>query len=109
MLELLPGASASADPGGPFAEPVRVPLDGTLDLHAFAPGDVGDLVPEFVGACAEAGILELRIVHGKGIGALRERVHAILGRDPRVESFRLAGEDGGGWGATVVMLKPTDQ
>jgi arsenate reductase (glutaredoxin) len=103
LLELLPGAPVGGDV--PFAEPVPIPLDGTLDLHAFAPADVGDLVPEFIGACAEAGQLELRIVHGKGIGALRERVHAILGRDPRVASYRLAGEDGGGWGATVVVLK----
>jgi arsenate reductase (glutaredoxin) len=105
LLELLPGTPD--DGSGPFAEPIRVPLDGTLDLHAFAPADVGDLVPEFIGACAEAGQLELRIVHGKGIGALREQVHAILGRDPRVASFRLAGEDGGGWGATVVQLRGT--
>ena len=95
-----PGADA-----GPFPDPVPLPLDGTLDLHAFAPGEVGSLVPEWLGACAEAGLRELRIVHGKGIGALRQTVHAILARDPRVESFRVAGEDGGGWGATLVKLK----
>ncbi len=91
--------------GAPFRGPVALPIDGTLDLHAFAPGEVGSLVPEWIGACAEAGLRELRIVHGKGIGALRRTVHALLARDPRVESFRLAGEDGGGWGATIVRLK----
>ncbi len=93
-----------ADPG-PFSDPVALPIDGTLDLHAFAPAEVGSLVPEWLGACAEAGLRELRIVHGKGTGALRQTVHAILSRDPRVESFRMAGEDGGGWGATLVRLK----
>ncbi len=94
------------EPGaGPFPDPVALPLDGTLDLHAFAPCEVGSLVPEWIAACAEAGLRELRIVHGKGTGALRERVHALLARDPRVESFRLAGEDGGGWGATLVVLR----
>jgi len=106
VLELLPAApAASAPPPDPFPEPVRLPLDGTLDLHAFSPAEVGELVPEFLRASAEAGLSELRIVHGKGIGALRERVRAILERDPRVASFRLAGEDGGGWGATLVTLK----
>jgi arsenate reductase (glutaredoxin) len=107
LLALLPGEEAAAElPDEPGPDDVfQVPITGTLDLHAFAPADVDSLVPEWLGACAEAGLRELRIVHGKGIGALRERVHALLGRDPRVASFRLAGEDGGGWGATLVRLK----
>ncbi len=84
---------------------MALPIDGTLDLHPFSPRDVGSLVPEWIGACVEAGLSNLRIVHGKGTGALRERVHALLRRDPRVASFRLAGEDAGGWGATLVELK----
>ncbi len=101
-----PGATPEGEAGelGP-EDVVDLPIDGTLDLHAFAPGDVGSLVPEWIGACAAAGLSELRIVHGKGTGALRDRVHALLRRDPRVASFRLAGEDGGGWGATLVALK----
>ncbi len=90
---------------GPFPDPVALPIDGSLDLHAFPPGEVRSLVLEWIGACAAAGLCDLRIVHGKGIGALRQTVHALLARDPRVESFRLAGEDGGGWGATLVKLK----
>ncbi len=100
----MPGELPPDDPA-----PDRVftlPIDGTLDLHAFAPADVQSLVPEWIGVCAEAGLRELRIVHGKGIGALRERVHALLARDPRVAAYRLAGEDGGGWGATLVTLRP---
>jgi len=90
----------------PFSEPVVLPLDGTLDLHAFAPADVASLVPEWIGACAAARLREVRIIHGKGIGALRQTVHALLARDGRVESFRLGSEDAGGWGATLVVLKP---
>lgn len=86
-------------------QPIPLPIDGTLDLHAFAPSEVGDLVPEWLGACAEAGLKELRIVPGKGTGALRRGVEALLARDPRVASFRAAGEDAGGWGAILVTLR----
>jgi DNA-nicking Smr family endonuclease len=85
-------------------EPVPLPLDGTLDLHAFAPSDVGELVPEWLEASHAAGLRELRIVHGKGTGALRRSVEAILSRHPLVVSYRAAGEGSGGWGATLVTL-----
>jgi dsDNA-specific endonuclease/ATPase MutS2 len=87
-------------------EPVELPIDGTLDLHAFRPGDVKDLLPEYLALCREKGIYEVRIVHGKGTGALRETVHSILKRMPEVASFRLAGESGGSWGATIATLRP---
>ena len=86
--------------------PVEIPIDGTLDLHTFQPADIGDLIPEYLDACLQRGIHQVRIVHGKGTGALRNSVHAILARLPEVRSFRLAGEDAGGWGATLVELNP---
>ncbi len=85
---------------------VELPLDGTLDLHTFHPRDVKNLVADYVGACQAAGVLELRLVHGKGTGQLREKVHAVLREDARVVTFGLAGPDGGGWGATLVKLRP---
>jgi dsDNA-specific endonuclease/ATPase MutS2 len=85
---------------------VELPIDGVLDLHAFHPGDVKDLLPEYLSLCREKGILEVRIIHGKGTGTLRETVHAILKRIPGIVSFRLAGENAGSWGATVVILRP---
>jgi DNA-nicking Smr family endonuclease len=88
----------------PGDDPVAFPIDGTLDLHAFRPSEVGDLVPEWILACRAAGLREVRIVPGKGTGALRRSVEAILARHPAVISFRTAGEDAGGWGAILVEL-----
>ena len=86
-------------------EPIRIPIDGTLDLHAFRPSDIKFLVPDYLEECRQAGIYNVRIVHGKGIGNLRRTVHAILQRLDYVQSYRLAGEEGGSWGATLVTLR----
>ncbi|MGO9013969.1 MAG: Smr/MutS family protein [Dissulfurispiraceae bacterium] len=86
-------------------EPVEIPVDGVLDLHSFLPGDVKELVPHYLAACRAKGILQIRIIHGKGSGSMRETVHAILKRLPEVVSFSLAGDDAGGWGATIVVLR----
>ncbi len=85
-------------------EPVEIPIDGTLDLHTFAPGDVSSLVEEYLWACLKKGIYEVRIIHGKGKGVLRRIVHAQLEKHPNVLDFSL---DSGpsGWGATVVHLR----
>ncbi len=90
----------------PEEDPIETPIDGTLDLHTFRPQDVGTLVPDYLEACRDHGIYQARIIHGKGTGTLKRRVHAVLGRLSYVDSFRLAGEDGGGWGATLVWLQP---
>lgn len=88
---------------------IEYPIDGTLDLHTFRPSEVAELVSDYVAECRSAGILDLRIVHGKGTGALRETVHAVLARTPGVVSFRLGGGGEGGWGATIVALAPEDR
>jgi len=84
---------------------VQVPIDGILDLHNFAPGDLKHLVPDYLDECRKANISQVRIIHGKGIGNLRRTVHAILSRLPCVKGFRLADETRGGWGATIVDLQ----
>jgi DNA-nicking Smr family endonuclease len=86
-------------------ETQEYPIDGVLDLHAFAPADVGDLVPEYLRVCREQGLLRVRIIHGKGTGALRRSVHHLLERLPYVREFRLA-DDASGWGATIAFLDP---
>jgi DNA-nicking Smr family endonuclease len=84
---------------------MNYPVDGTLDLHTFRPNEVKDLIPEYLSACRDRGILHVRLIHGKGSGTLRRTVQAILQRIPEVTSFQLAEEQAGGWGATIVKLK----
>jgi DNA-nicking Smr family endonuclease len=87
------------------ADQVNYPIDGTLDLHTFHPGDVKDLVPEYISACMKRGIFQIRIIHGKGTGTLRRIVHSILDRDSRVIRYWEEGGGGGSWGATIASLK----
>jgi dsDNA-specific endonuclease/ATPase MutS2 len=70
------------------AEAFRLPIDGTLDLHAFRPADVRSVVEEYVREAHAAGLTECRIVHGRGTGVLRGIVQATLEAHPLVESFR---------------------
>jgi DNA-nicking Smr family endonuclease len=86
-------------------EAVALPIDGMLDLHTFDPREIGDLVPTWIDECRAHGIYELRIVHGKGTGALRRTVHAVLAKRDDVLAFGLAPPDRGGWGATLVTLR----
>jgi DNA-nicking Smr family endonuclease len=86
--------------------PCELPIDGELDLHAFRPGEVPSLLAGWIEECRARGILEVRIVHGKGTGALRRTVEALLSRSEAVASFRTADEGAGGWGATLAVLRP---
>lgn len=90
----------------PFGGPVELPIDGELDLHLFSPKDVKDLLHEYLPACREKGILEVRIIHGKGSGALRRSVQSIVSKLPYVRRVWTAGPGDGGWGATWVALAP---
>lgn len=85
--------------------PVRLPIDGVLDLHYLDPRQVPEIVSDYLRECRRHGITQVRIVHGKGRGVLRERVHAVLRGMPLVEGFRPGGDGGGGWGATIVTLR----
>ncbi len=84
---------------------VHIAIDGTLDLHAFKPNEIGSLIPEYLKECKKNRIYHVRIIHGKGTGSLRRGVHAVLQRSKLVKEYSLAGESGGSWGATLVELR----
>lgn len=79
-------------------EPIEVPVDGVLDLHTFQPREIKDLIHDYITACHEKGILQIRLIHGKGTGALRQTVHAILSKHAEVLSYTLDHPQYGGWG-----------
>jgi DNA-nicking Smr family endonuclease len=83
-------------------EPHWIPIEDTLDLHAFAPRDIPSVVDEYVRATHEAGLREVRLIHGRGRGVQRGIVQAALERHPLVESFHDAPESH--LGATVAVL-----
>ena len=89
-------------------EIVELPIDGVLDLHGFPPKEVKRLGPDYLDECRDRGILEVRIIHGKGTGALRRIVHAALERHPAVAGHRLGRHGEGAWGATLVDLLPKE-
>lgn len=93
-------------PDDPWSEEaVELPIDGVLDLHTFSPKEVRELLDDYLAACLEREIYDVRIIHGKGKGILRDRVRALLAKHRAVESFCEAPLEAGGWGATVVRLR----
>lgn len=82
-----------------------MPIESELDLHTFRPQDLGDLIPDYLQACLDKGIFEVRIIHGKGIGNIKRSVEAIVSRLDFVESSGPASALYGGMGAMIVRLK----
>jgi dsDNA-specific endonuclease/ATPase MutS2 len=91
-----------SDPG---AAPVVLPIESSLDLHAFAPDETRDVVESYLEAAIEAGFLEVKLIHGRGIGVQREIVRSLLSKHPAVVGFTDAPPLWGGWGATIVRLR----
>lgn len=85
-------------------EPVPVPIEDALDLHAFAPRDIASVVSEYLEAAHARGFAEVRLIHGRGTGTQRAIVQALLARHPLVAGYADAPPERGGWGATVVRL-----
>jgi DNA-nicking Smr family endonuclease len=83
-------------------DPVRIPVEGELDLHAFAPRDIPSVVESYLEAARDAGLREVRLVHGRGRGVQRGIVQALLERHPLVDAFWDA--PGAHLGATVARL-----
>jgi DNA-nicking Smr family endonuclease len=91
------------------SDQVELPITGELDLHTFRPSDVSSLLPEYFAECRKRGILTVRVIHGKGTGALREGVHSLLERMPGIVDWTWpVAAPHGGWGATFVRLACID-
>jgi len=86
-------------------EPIRIPIGDVFDLHTVPPRDVRAVVEEYLIEAHRMGYRALRIIHGRGIGAQREIVRAVLSRAPFVTEFRDAPAEAGGWGATIVTMR----
>ena len=86
-------------------EPIRIPITDVFDLHTIPPRDVRAVVEEYLTEAHRMGYRALRIIHGRGIGAQREMVRAVLSRTPFVTAFGDAPAEAGGWGATIVTLR----
>jgi DNA-nicking Smr family endonuclease len=97
--------TSDADRESPFKEPVVLPTEDSIDLHPFAPKDIPSVVEEYLEQCRQAGLKEVRIIHGRGTGVQRNIVRSILQRRLLVLSFQDAPTEVGGWGATVVVLR----
>ncbi|HEX7151752.1 MAG TPA: Smr/MutS family protein [Thermoanaerobaculia bacterium] len=87
-------------------EPVEIPITDTLDLHPFRPADVKEVALEYLIEARARGLRQVRLIHGRGIGVQRERVQSLLRSLDWIEAFHDADHTGGGWGATVVLIKP---
>ncbi|HKF66531.1 MAG TPA: Smr/MutS family protein [Vicinamibacterales bacterium] len=86
-------------------DPHRVPIEDHLDLHAFAPRDIPSVVEAYIEAAVNAGIREVRLIHGRGRGVQRGIVQATLDRHPNVEEF--SDDTASHLGATLVRLRRT--
>ena len=83
-------------------DPLPIPIEDSLDLHAFLPADIPSVVDEYVRAAHAAGLGEIRLVHGRGKGVQRGVVQQALERHPLVTEFFDAPESH--LGATVAIL-----
>ena len=88
------------------SDPFPLEITDILDLHTFSPKEVPAAVEVYLAEARAKGMTTVRIIHGKGIGMQRERVHSVLRRTPFVERFQDAPGDAGGWGATLAWFKP---
>jgi DNA-nicking Smr family endonuclease len=85
-------------------DPVPLPIDGSLDLHTFVPKDIPSVVNDYIYAAHEAGLRELRLVHGRGQGIQRGIVQQLLDNHPLVAEF--FDDADSHLGATIALLVP---
>jgi len=93
------------DPDANEPDAVELPIEDSLDLHAFAPRYVKRALEAYLDEARTRGFPLVRIIHGRGIGVQREIVRKVLERTSFVAEFHDAPPEAGGWGATVVRLR----
>jgi dsDNA-specific endonuclease/ATPase MutS2 len=93
-------SSLKIQKGEGMSEPVEMPIEDSIDLHTFQPGEIPDLVEEYLYQAILKGYREVRIIHGRGIGVQREIVQSILKNHPQVIAFHDAADRG----STTVTL-----
>jgi DNA-nicking Smr family endonuclease len=84
---------------------IDIPITGTLDLHPFRAAEIRDVAREYLIEAHARGFRQVRLIHGRGIGVQRENIRVLLQTLELVDAFHDADASGGGWGATVVLLK----
>lgn len=89
----------------PDDDPVEIPITDTLDLHPFRPNEIRDVARDYLTEARARGFRQVRLIHGRGIGMQRENIRKLLASLDFVEAFHDADSSGGGWGATVVVLR----
>jgi len=94
----------TSDDPDPEFDPVVIPIEDSLDLHAFAPRDIPSVVEAYLDEALRLGFGEVRLIHGRGMGVQRAVAQGVLARHPRVARYFDAPAERGGWGATVVVL-----
>ncbi len=108
------GLSAATEPASeepeedqeePDSDSVELPIEDCIDLHSFPPAEIPAVVGDYLQAAHARGLVEVRLIHGRGIGVQRERVRSLLSSHPLVHSFHDAPPELGGWGATVARLR----
>ena len=87
---------------------VALPIEDSLDLHTFSPKEIKPLVEEYLYQCQQREFREVRIIHGRGTGTQRNIIRSLLAKNLYVAEFKDAPPESGGWGATMVTLKPKE-
>lgn len=85
--------------------PAVAPVDPEIQLLGMRVHEISDVLDRYLDAAALAGLPSVRIIHGKGTGALRSQVHELLRGHPVVDRFEIADRSEGGEGATIAYLK----
>jgi len=88
-------------------DPVVIPIEDCLDLHSYRPAEVAEVMEAYLEAAREKGLRLVRVIHGRGRGVQRQRIRRRLARCPFVLAFADAPPARGGWGATLIWLRPT--